>query len=198
MCFMPKARTVRRCCPSGCTAASAGGRHAPPPLHASWITSNSMTMSGSAGAPTSPATGVKSILTGPEHMTKALQLKAAPLTAEAFAPYGQVIASVGEAEPMTQGMGQRFRDLAIVDVLAESGRPAISRVRCLPEPLPIRLRLMERHPLSTQAFIPADGQRYVVVVAPAGEPPQLDALRAFVCSGGQGISYGRGIWHHPM
>src|SRR5699024_10464274 len=106
--------------------------------------------------------------------------------------------AAGDAEPMNQGMGQRFRDLAAVDVLAESGRPAISRVRCLPEPLPIRLRLMERHPLSTQAFVPADDQRYVVVVAPAGEPPAIEAFRAFVCDGGQGISYARGIWHHPM
>jgi len=131
-------------------------------------------------------------------MTNIFRLNAELLSAAAFAPYGQVIESTGDGEPMNQGMGQRFRDLATVDVLAEQGAPAISRVRCLPEPLPIRLRLMERHPLSTQAFIPADGQRYVVVVAPAGEPPQLDAFRAFVCDGGQGINYGRGIWHHPM
>lgn len=131
-------------------------------------------------------------------MTDVFQLVAEPLTAAAFASYGEVIASVGEAEPMNQGMGQRFRDLATVDVLAEAGRAAISRVRCRPEPEPIRLRLMERHPLSTQAFIPVDGQRYIVVVAPAGDPPALDTFRAFVCDGGQGISYGRGIWHHPM
>lgn len=131
-------------------------------------------------------------------MSEIYQLQAEPLTAAAFAPYGGIIASGGVAEDMNQGMGQRFRDLAAVDVLAESGRPAISRVRSLAEPLPIRLRLMERHPLSTQAFIPVDGQCYVVVVAPAGEPPALDSFRAFVCTGGQGISYGRGIWHHPM
>src|SRR5699024_355363 len=125
-------------------------------------------------------------------------LRAEPLTAVAYAPYGEVIASTGDGESMNQGMGRRFRDLATVDVLAEFGRPAISRVRCLPEPLPIRLRLLERHPLSTQAFIPADGQRYVVVVAAAGQPPQLQELRAFVCTGEQGISYARGIWHHPM
>lgn len=127
-----------------------------------------------------------------------LTLTAAPFSADAFAPYGEVIESAGEAESMNQGMGRRFRDLARVDVLADDGRPAISRVRCLPEPVPVRLRLMERHPLSTQAFIPADGQRYIVVVAPAGEPPGLEALRAFLCRGAQGVSYGRGVWHHPM
>lgn len=127
-----------------------------------------------------------------------LVLTAQPLTADVFAPYGDVIASVGAAEPMNQGMGQRFRDLAEVDVLSQAGRPAISRVRCLPEHVPVPLRLMERHPLSTQAFIPTDGQRYIIVVAPAGQPPKLEDFRAFVADGSQGISYGRGIWHHPM
>lgn len=128
-----------------------------------------------------------------------LVLTAEPLTAEAFAPYGDVIQTVGEAEPINQGMGQRFREVATVDVLNEGGRPAISRIRCLPEQVPVPLRLMERHPLSTQAFIPTDGgQRYIVVVAPAGAQPRPEDFRAFLCSGGQGISYGRGTWHHPM
>lgn len=129
---------------------------------------------------------------------QSLILIAEPLTAQAFAPYGEVLESSGDSEPMNQGMGQRFRELAEVDVLAEQGTPAISRVRCLPESVPVQLRLMERHPLSTQAFIPTNGQRYIVVVAPAGEPPRLADFRAFVCTGEQGVSYGRGIWHHPM
>src|SRR5699024_4361233 len=115
-----------------------------------------------------------------------LTLVAEPLTAEAFAPYGDVIESGGDAEPINQGMGQRFRDLPRVDVLNEGGRPAISRIRVTPEPMPAQLRLMERHPLSTQAFIPPDGQQYIVVVAPAGEPPRLEDFRAFLATGDQG------------
>jgi ureidoglycolate lyase len=57
---------------------------------------------------------------------------------------------------------------------------------------------MERHPLGSQAFVPLNGQRYVVVVAPAGAPPSREGLRAFLCRGDQGINYHRGTWHHPM
>lgn len=125
-------------------------------------------------------------------------LVAQPLTSEAFAPYGDVIASMGPAMPINQGKGQRFADLARVDVTAEAGRAAISRVLCQPEWLPVPLRLMERHPLGSQAFIPLNGQRYIVVVASAGAQPACKDLHAFLCAGDQGINYRRGTWHHPM
>lgn len=125
-------------------------------------------------------------------------LTAEPLTPEAFAPYGDVIASTGESIPINQGKGWRYPDLAQVEVIAEDGRAAISRVACAPEDTPVPLRLMERHPLGSQAFIPVNGQRYIVVVAPAGEPPRPEAIRAFLANGNQGINYHRGIWHHPM
>jgi ureidoglycolate lyase len=127
-----------------------------------------------------------------------LVLTAQPLTVEAFAPYGDVIAARGEANTINQGMGGRCSDLAQVDVTADGGRAAISVIRCIAESLPINLRLMERHPLGSQAFIPLNGQRYVVVVAPAGAPPARADLRAFLCRGDQGINYHRGTWHHPM
>lgn len=121
-----------------------------------------------------------------------------PLTPEAFAPYGDVIASTGESIPINQGKGWRYLDLAQVDVADDNGRAAISRVVCAPEDAPVPLRLMERHPLGSQAFIPVNGQRYIVVVAPAGEPPRPESIHAFLANGEQGINYHRGVWHHPM
>lgn len=125
-------------------------------------------------------------------------ITAEPLTAEAFAPYGDVIESTGAFDAMNQGYGKRYRDLAQMDLTAEGGRAAISRVSCVFEEPPVPLRLMERHPLSSQVFVPLDGQRYLVVVAPAGEPPKASDIRAFVATGKQGINYHRGTWHHPM
>ncbi len=125
-------------------------------------------------------------------------LTAAPLTAEAFAPYGDVIESVGEPIPINQGKGWRYLDLARIDVTAEGGHAGVSRVTCAPEALPVPLRLMERHPLGSQVFTPVDGQRYLVVVAPAGDPPTVASLRAFIATGKQGVNYHRGTWHHPM
>ena len=60
---------------------------------------------------------------------------------------------------------------------------------------PAVIKVMERHPLGTQSFIPLNGRPYLVVIAPAGE---FDAnqVRAFRASGEQGVNYAKGVWHH--
>ena len=42
--------------------------------------------------------------------------------------------------------------------------------------------------------------RFLVCVAPTRTDgaPDDDALQAFVCGPGQGISYNVGVWHHPI
>ena len=95
-----------------------------------------------------------------------------PLTRAAFAPFGDVIETAGARHyPINEGTTERFHDLARVDVAAEGGRPLINIFRTLPAPLPIRLRMMERHPLGSQAFVPLDGADFLVVVAPPGAAP---------------------------
>jgi ureidoglycolate lyase len=132
------------------------------------------------------------------HTAASQTLTAVPLSPKTFTPYGDVIESTGSSELINQGNGRRYADLARVELTAAAGRASISRVTCFPETPPVALRVMERHPLGSQAFIPVNGQRYLVIVAPAGAPPRPDALHAFVANGDQGINYHRGVWHHPM
>ncbi len=122
------------------------------------------------------------------------------LTREAFAPFGEVIETDGaEHFTINAGSTERFHDLATVDVLAEGGWPLINIFRGQPVgDFPVRLRLMERHPLGSQAFVPLSRQPFLVVVAGARELPDPQNLRAFVSAPGQGISYHRGVWHHPL
>jgi len=58
--------------------------------------------------------------------------------------------------------------------------------------------MMERHPLASQAFIPMSGRPYLVVVAPAGEPPAVQDLKVFLARADQGVNYATGVWHHPL
>jgi ureidoglycolate lyase len=61
--------------------------------------------------------------------------------------------------------------------------------------MPVSIRSMERHPLSSQAFFPLSEQPYLVVVAPQGEFDPL-AIRAFIAQPSQGVNYHPGTWHH--
>ncbi len=61
-------------------------------------------------------------------------------------------------------------------------------------------KTLERHPYSSQTFIPIRVARYLVIVAPdkPDGSPDLDEVRCFLANGRQGITYRRGLWHHDM
>ena len=128
-----------------------------------------------------------------------ITLKPEPLTRERFAPYGDVIETSREGKgEMNEARFERFDDLCAVDLIDE-GRIAVSIARCrTPTSLPLRLDMVERHPLGSQAFMPLSPCKMVVVVAPPEESVEASALRAFVTNGRQGINYRRGTWHMPL
>ena len=123
-------------------------------------------------------------------------LRPEPLTAAAFAPFGDVIEASDRAETRTINYGwtTRFGDLAGIDVAERGGRPAVSLYRGRPLDPPV-LRILERHPLGSQAFVPLQPRPYLVCVAPAGEL-ELAPVRLFRAEAGQGVNYARGVWHH--
>ena len=121
------------------------------------------------------------------------------LTAERFAPFGDVIAADADARhfPINGGTTERYHDLASLDA-GPNGKLIVSIFRGQPRELPFAVTMLERHPLGSQAFMPLGARPYLVVVAPAGEAPAPDALRAFLARPGQGINYAPGVWHHPL
>ena len=126
-------------------------------------------------------------------------LQAVPLTAAVFAPFGEVIETLGHTPRLiNEGTSERFDDLTPVDVLAHGGRPLISIFKATPRPLPVVVKGLERHPLSSQAFYPLDGLPYLVVVAEPGDGPWERRIRAFRAAGNQGVNYRRNTWHHAL
>ncbi len=131
-----------------------------------------------------------------------MSLPIEPLTAEAYAPYGDVIAASPRGEPgkpANYGTARRFDRLATLENLRASATPNVSVFRSAARTdFPFRLALLEKHPGSTQVFIPMNARRYLVVVALGEEAPDLATLRVFSASSTQGISYRPGVWHHPL
>jgi len=116
-----------------------------------------------------------------------------PLTAEAFAAYGDVLEVAGEPDKIiNQGLCGRHHDKAKLDF--GTGRAGISLFDARARSFPYAVDMVERHPDGSQAFIPLDGVPMIVVVADdeGGAPV---GLKAFISRPGQSINLHRGTWH---
>lgn len=118
-----------------------------------------------------------------------IRIEAKPLSAEAFRPFGFVFSAPtapGRSPPVAELSNERDQAIPTLTVSLED--PVI---------LPLRIPILERHPFSTQSFVPIDLRRYLIIVAPAltdGSPSALEA-QAFVGAAEQGCSYKTGLWH---
>ena len=118
-----------------------------------------------------------------EFFIKNINLKIKPLSKSNFAPYGQVI-ELKDAEKLiiNQGTTTRFNALSSVDVATENGEPIISIFEGQRRPDPIKLEVMERHPLGSQAFFPLSKYGWLVVVCKSnssGDEPDLSTVECF-------------------
>jgi ureidoglycolate lyase len=115
-------------------------------------------------------------------------LKARPVDAAALAPYATVLNSA-------DGKAQAF-----LEVMEKGDVPGAHAFTILcPKPVDgsVRIAALERHPHSTQSFLPIKAGRWLVLVAPkaaSGEPDLAGAL-AFVAGPEDAICIGRDVWH---
>lgn len=117
-------------------------------------------------------------------------LRPEPLTAEAFAPFGDVLDTTGDFRLINAGLCRRHHDRAKLD-FGPDGRAGISVFHAEPRALPYAFDLIERHPEGSQAFLPMTEHPFLVIVA---ESPETTP-RVFLTNGAQGINLYRGTWH---
>ena len=133
-------------------------------------------------------------------MSAASILVPRPLTRDAFAPYGTVLDiadGVPETRLINQGACVRHHALAAVEALGEGASVVVNLFRTEPIHRPFALRMMERHPLGSQAFWPLSGRKWLAAVAPdvRGQPGRPEV---FIIRADQGVCYAPNVWHHPL
>lgn len=118
-----------------------------------------------------------------------MQITCQPLTAAAFAPFGDVLEAAGDFRLINAGLCQRHHDRAKIDT--GDAKTGISIFKAEPRTLPYSFDLIERHPEGSQAFLPMSEHHFLVIVSDGPDATP----RAFLTNGAQGINIHRGTWH---
>tara|TARA_B100001123_G_C14752691_1_gene805600 strand:- start:67 stop:561 length:495 start_codon:yes stop_codon:yes gene_type:complete len=116
-----------------------------------------------------------------------------------FATYGDLI-STSDISPMdiNAGYAKRFDNLANLDTLKDGGKTIVSIFSALKRTFPMKIDMMEKHPLGSQAFIPMKETTFLCFVAPPDEYPNISKIQSFIIPPKTGINYKPGIWHFPL
>ena len=128
-----------------------------------------------------------------------IDVKPKQITKENFSKYGDLISTVNvKPTNINDGFAQRYDDLANLDTIKDSGKTIVSIFSALKRSFPMKINMMEKHPLGSQAFIPMKETTFLSFVAPEGNKPDLNLVEAFIIPKGLGINYKAGIWHFPL
>ncbi len=122
-----------------------------------------------------------------------------PITKENFSKFGDMItkANIKPIE-INEGYAKRFDGIANLDTSKDNGETTICIFSALKRSFPMKIDMMEKHPLGSQAFIPMKETTFLAFVAPEGDKPDLNKVEAFIIPKGVGVNYNAGIWHFPL
>mgnify|MGYP001273737255 FL=1 len=121
------------------------------------------------------------------------------ITKENFKKFGDMI-STEDIKPLeiNNGFAKRYDGIANLDTKKNNGESTICIFSALKRSFPMKIDMMEKHPLGSQAFIPMKETVFLSFVAPEGDKPDLTRVEAFIIPKGIGVNYNPGIWHFPL
>ena len=121
------------------------------------------------------------------------------ISKENFSLFGDII-STKDAKPIdiNAGYAKRFDNLANINTSKDNGKTIVSIFSAKKRNFPMKIDMMEKHPLGSQAFIPMKETTFLVLVAPENDKPDLNKIESFIVPSGVGINYKPAIWHFPL
>ena len=101
-----------------------------------------------------------------------------------------------KAKKITKKNFSKFGQL--IDTSKKKGKAIVSIFKAKKRKFPMKIDMMEKHPLGSQAFIPMEDTKFLVFVAPRGDKPDVNKIQSFVVPKQTGVNYNAGIWHFPL
>ncbi len=128
-----------------------------------------------------------------------LIIKPKPITKENFNKFGDMI-TTANIKPLeiNNGYAKRYDGIVKLDTKKDNGESTICIFSALKRSFPMKVDMMEKHPLGSQAFIPMKETIFLSFVAPEGNKPDLTKVEAFIIPKGIGVNYNPGVWHFPL
>ncbi len=128
-----------------------------------------------------------------------ITIKPKKITRKNFQKFGDLI-SVKKKKSINinDGYAKRFDNLCRINTSSKRGKTIMSIFSAKKRKFPMNIKMMEKHPLGSQAFVPMNETTFLVFVAPKGKRPNTKKIESFIVPKQTGINYKPGIWHFPL
>ena len=116
-----------------------------------------------------------------------------------FNKFGQIIDTSKKTYfRINNGYAKRYDNLGKINTSTKKGKAIVSIFSAKKRRFPMKIDMMEKHPLGSQAFIPMEDTKFLVFVAPKGDKPDVNKIQSFLVPKQTGVNYNAGIWHFPL
>ncbi len=116
-----------------------------------------------------------------------------------FSKFGQIIDTSKKSYfRINNGFAKRYDNLIKINTSTKKGKTIASIFSAKKRLFPMKIDMMEKHPLGSQAFIPMKETSFFAFVAPKGNRPDIKKIQSFLIPKQTGINLNPGIWHFPL
>jgi ureidoglycolate lyase len=128
-----------------------------------------------------------------------IKIKSKKINKKNFSKLGQIIDTSKKSYfRINNGYAKRYDNLGKINTSTKKGKTIVSIFSAKKRLFPMKIDMMEKHPLGSQAFIPMKETSFLVFVAPKGTKPNLKKIESFTIPKQTGINLNPGVWHFPL
>jgi len=121
------------------------------------------------------------------------------ITKDNFSLYGDLITTKDKSsKEINNNTTESFFDLANIEILGDDKRSRLNIFNTKKRIFPLKIDMLEMHPLSSQIFLPITKTDFIVLVAPINKKPDVQKIECFKISNGDGINFKPLVWHFPL